>query len=214
MVCDVAGNCAGGGPIGGNLIDRKPPTITISVPVDATYVLHQPVAASYACTDGGSGVATCTGPVPTGSDIPTASVGSNSFMVNATDKVGNAASQTVRYAVSFKLCVLYDQSRAVQSGSTIPVKLQLCDYHNADVSSTVVVVHAASVMRLGSNAALAIQNAGDSNPSNDFRFDSSFGSAGGYIFNLGTNGLPTGQYLLNVTAGADPTTHSVMFQIR
>ncbi len=45
-VCDVAGNCATSGRVGGNKIDKKAPTITISTPsASAVYLLNQPVAA-------------------------------------------------------------------------------------------------------------------------------------------------------------------------
>jgi hypothetical protein len=64
-VCDAVGNCAQAGPIGGNRVDRRAPSIAIAAPVDgAAYVLGGVAAASYSCADGGSGVATCTGPVP------------------------------------------------------------------------------------------------------------------------------------------------------
>ncbi|HZT40533.1 MAG TPA: hypothetical protein VFA07_00005, partial [Chthonomonadaceae bacterium] len=59
-----------------------------------------------------------------------------------------------------------------------------------------------------------LESAGDANPDNDFRFDCTLGMAGGYIFNLKTTGLGTGTYNLNFTAGSDPTTHSVQFQVK
>ena len=48
-----------------------------------------------------------------------------------------------------------------------------------------------------------------SNPDNNFRFSSTVGSSGGYIFNLGTAGLTTGTYNLNFTVGNSPQTYSV-----
>ena len=81
-------------------IDKTAPTVSITVPADAgTFVLGQQVAASYACTDGLSGVDTCAGPVASGSNIDTASVGQKTFVVNATDKAGNPASLSVSYSV-------------------------------------------------------------------------------------------------------------------
>ena len=53
------------------------------------YLLGQVVAASYTCTDGGSGVASCLGTVANGVNINTSSVGAKSFTVNAQDNVGN-----------------------------------------------------------------------------------------------------------------------------
>jgi hypothetical protein len=94
-VCDVAGNCATAGPISGNKVDKKAPTITITTPSPgASYLLNQPVVSSYTCSDGGSGVGTCAGPVANGSNIDTASAGNKDFTVNASDAVGNTNSAT------------------------------------------------------------------------------------------------------------------------
>jgi hypothetical protein len=214
--CDLAGNCATAGPITGNMVDKKPPSISISSPTSGgSYLLNQAVNANYTCTDGGSGVATCTGSVANGSAIDTSSVGSKTFTVNGTDKVGNiAAPQSVSYSVTYGLCLLYDPTRSVQSGSTIPLKLQLCDVNNADASSSSIVVHAISLMQVSTNSSLVLQASGNANPDNDFRFDSSLGPTGGYIFNLSTKGLTTGSYLMSFTAGADPSSYSLMFQVR
>ena len=81
-------------------IDKTAPAVSITVPADAgSFILGQQVAASYACTDGLSGVDTCAGPVASGSNIDTASVGQKTFVVNATDKAGNPASLSVSYSV-------------------------------------------------------------------------------------------------------------------
>src|SRR5439155_19578539 len=56
--------------------DVTTPAITITSPApNATYQLNATVAASYACADSGSGVATCQGTVASGSRIDTASTG-------------------------------------------------------------------------------------------------------------------------------------------
>jgi hypothetical protein len=98
-VCDQKGNCATAGPIAGNRIDKKASTITITAPASATYVFGQAVAASYTCADGGSGVGSCAGPVPSGENIDTSSLGANTFTVNARDNVGNISSLLVNYTV-------------------------------------------------------------------------------------------------------------------
>src|SRR5207244_383346 len=48
QVCDVAGNCATAGPIGGNKIDRKAPAI--SLPADKTVDATSPAGASVGFT--------------------------------------------------------------------------------------------------------------------------------------------------------------------
>jgi len=215
-VCDIAGNCATAGPVGSNKIDKKPPTITITAPAGGAYALNQTVTANYTCSDGGSGVAVCSAPVASGSKIDTSSVGNKTFTVNTIDNVGNAAApDSINYSVAYNVCVLYDPTRSVQSGSTIPLKLQLCDINHTDVSSASIAVHATSLIQASSNASEIIQVSGNANPDNDFRYDSTLGPTGGYIFNLSTKGLATGAYVLSFTAGTDPaTTHTVMFQVR
>ena len=54
-------------------------------------------------------------------------------------------------------------------------------------------------------------DSGNANPDSNFRYDTTLG---GYIFNLSTSGLGTGTYTLSFTAGSDPTTHAVQFQVR
>src|SRR5205823_1317688 len=48
-VCDLADNCATGGPISGNNVDKQAPSIAIGMPTSAVYLLNQAVAASYSC---------------------------------------------------------------------------------------------------------------------------------------------------------------------
>jgi len=58
--------------------------------------------ARYSCEDeeGGSGVASCQGPVANGAAIGIGSTGSYDFTVTATDKAGNATSPTHVYTVT------------------------------------------------------------------------------------------------------------------
>jgi hypothetical protein len=107
--------------------------------------------------------------------------------------------------------VLYDQTKAVKSGSTIPIKIQLVDALGHNVSSAAMVVHAVSLVQIATTAGEAINDAGSSNPDANFRFDASLG---GYIFNLKTTGLPTGTYRLSFTVDADPGPHAVQFAVR
>lgn len=215
-LCDIAGNCSVAGPVGPNKVDKKPPQITIAAPAATSYKVNQAVASSYSCVDGGSGVATCAGPVPSGSNFDTASAGAKTFAVNATDNVGNASSQSVSYSVGYAACLLYDDTRAAKSGSTIPIKFQLCDALGNDVSSAGITVSALQVVMLSTSASTTVDDAGNANPDSNFRFDPTLGPTGGYIFNLQTTGLPTGSYVLTFTVSGDPTTHNseLLFQVR
>jgi len=100
-VCDMQGNCATAGPVAGNRIDRKGPQIALTTPLDgAVYQFKKTVLAAFGCIDGGSGPATCTGTVAAGAAIDTSSAGTKSFVVTASDAVGNTSSATVSYRVA------------------------------------------------------------------------------------------------------------------
>jgi hypothetical protein len=77
-----------------------PPTATITSPTEgAVYFQGQPVPAAYTCADTDGTVVSCTGPVPAGSNVDTASVGSKAFTVVATDDDGATGTATVHYTV-------------------------------------------------------------------------------------------------------------------
>jgi hypothetical protein len=202
VVLDRANNPRTAGPICGNMVDKKAPTIGITTPTAAAiYLLNQPVPAAYACSDGGSGVATCIGNVANGSNIDTASVGNKTFTVVATDNVGNVSTSSVSYIVTYKICLLYDPTVAFH-GNSIPIRLQLCDFNNVNVSSPGVIVHA-TLINPG-----AIVPTSTANPTNDFLFNS---GSGGYVYILNAKPLASGSYTLEFTVSGDPITHSAAF---
>jgi hypothetical protein len=210
-VCDALGNCVTAGPLGGNKVDKKGPTITITAPASQSYLLNESIDAGYSCADGGSGVATCAGPVVSGSPVDTTSPGAQSFTVNATDSVGNTANQSVSYNVAYGVCVLFDQTKAYKLGSTIPIKLQLCDAGSSNMSTADMVLHATGLTKKDSTASGTVEDAGNSNPDSDFRFDAALA---GYIFNLSTKGLSTGTWALSFTVTNDPVPYSIEFDVR
>jgi hypothetical protein len=212
-VCDRAGNCAAAGPIAGNRIDKKAPDINIASPVNSNYILNQAAASSYTCADGGAGVNLCAGTVASGSLFETATLGQKLFVVEATDHVGNTSRASVSYTVSYGVCPLYDEGKAHRSGSTIPIKLRLCDAGGLNLSSAAVVVTALGTERVSNYAPGQLEDAGNANPDDNFRYTQLDG-AGGYIFNLKTTGFSTGTYVLIFRAGDDPVTHAVQFQIK
>jgi hypothetical protein len=119
------------------------------------------------------------------------------------------SSDTATLTVTFNVCVLYDQSKAVKSGATYPIKIQLCDVNGNNVSSAAIVVHAVNIEQVSTSTSGDVITAGSSNEDNNFRFSDGF-----YILNLKTTGLSTGTYKLYFTAGDDPTLHSVEFQVK
>jgi hypothetical protein len=118
VVLDLADNASVVGPIAGNHIDMKAPRIIITAPANSTYLLGQTAAASYLCTDGGSGVASCTGPVANGNPIDTTALGAKTFTVKAVDNVGNTSSVSVTYQVvpAFPLTGRLDSFNRVNGG--------------------------------------------------------------------------------------------------
>jgi hypothetical protein len=115
--------------------------------------------------------------------------------------------------VTYGVCVQYDQTKAAQSGSTIPVKLQLCSAGGGDVSSSAVIVHAVGVTLVSSSTPAQLADSGNANPDSNFRYTGP-GAGTGYIFNLSTKGYATGTYLLTFIATGDPAPHTVQFSVR
>jgi hypothetical protein len=150
-------------------------------------------------------------PAADGANLDTAAAGSRTFQVSATDKVGNASAASVAYSVGYKICPIYDSSKAKMRGSTYPIKVRVCDVGDNNLSSAAVGVHAVSVTMASTDAPGTLDASGNANPDDNFRYDSSLG---GYIFNLSTSGLASGTYSLNLTAGLDPVLHSVSFQVK
>ncbi len=81
--------------------DTTAPKITISEP-GGSYPLNAVVHVSYACTDSGSGVASCVGAIPNNGTINTTAPGTYTFTVTATDAAGNSATKSVNYTVKKK----------------------------------------------------------------------------------------------------------------
>jgi hypothetical protein len=202
---DAAGNVGSATP--SFKYDATKPTISISVPSATSYLLNQVVTVSFSCDDILSKIDTCTGTVANGGKLDTASAGSKSFIVNAKDKAGNTYSQTVNYSVGYKVCLSYDpQKQATSPGSTMPVKLQLCDASGKSVSSSSLTLTAINV----DGKANLLNDSGSANPGNRFVY-----SSGYYQFNLKvpTSGLISGkQHYLTFTVSGDTTnTYTVTF---
>jgi microsomal dipeptidase-like Zn-dependent dipeptidase len=210
-VADAVGNVAVAGPIGGNHVDRKAPTISITLSGDGTYLVGQPATVTYACDDGGSGVASCTGTPASGGALDTATPGAKHVTVASADAVGNASSADSSYTVAYNVCLLYDTSKIKKTGSTIPVKLQVCDASTANLSRPDLLVTATAVTMVSNSTAGVLDDSGQANPDFNFRYDPGLA---GYIFNLSTKGLAPGSWHLVFRIAGDPTDHAALFQLR
>ena len=111
---------------------------------------------------------------------------------------------------------LFDRSRAYKRGSTIPIKLQLLNANNMNISSSSTILTTRSLIIVRGNTSLPVADAGNANPYNNFRFDSSLsGTNGAYVFNLNTKGLAVGQYVLSCYVGSDRSFfYTVKFEVR
>jgi hypothetical protein len=148
-VCDKANNCATAGPVSGNKIDLKGPAISITSPMAATYTVGEVVNASYTCTDGGSGMASCVGTVPSGSAIDTTTTGTKTFTVNSRDAVGNTSMSTVTYmvqsATSYGMCLsepnhqilfpIVNGSSVFLQGYPVLARFRFCDSSGKSIST-------------------------------------------------------------------------------
>lgn len=111
-------------------VDATAPALpAVTAPAaSATYLVGEVVAAAYTCADaaGGSGIATCAGPVADGAPIDTDTAGEKTFTVTATDAAGNTTDRTVTYTVVTSLPVTTDPDPApiVQPGGTTPAPAQ------------------------------------------------------------------------------------------
>ena len=109
-------------------VDTTDPTVSVTTPADAaSYQVHQQVDAAYTCTDTGSGIDTCTGPVPSGSAVDTSTIGSKTFTVTGTDRAGNTTTTTVHYTVTsgpaVSIAATDGGGQAVKTGTDYPTPL-------------------------------------------------------------------------------------------
>jgi hypothetical protein len=98
--------CGGESGAGNNGVDGAVSVSFLSIWIsspgqNASYTLGEIVDAQYSCSDpnGKTDLTSCTGPVPSGSAIPTKSVGVHTFTVMASDKEGDHISLTRSYGV-------------------------------------------------------------------------------------------------------------------
>jgi hypothetical protein len=125
----------------------------------------------------------------------------------------NPASATAAITIAFEVRTLTDLSKALHSGRTIPIKLELTDAAGNNVSSSdidLTAIRLTLVNADGTQTQVTLQASGNSNPDDLFRYDASLG---GYIFNLSTKGLAAGTYNFYWTAEGDPTEHSLSFTL-
>jgi hypothetical protein len=111
--------------------------------------------------------------------------------------------------VSYGVRLGFNNTRPVQRGSVVPVKLQLTDAAGANVSAASTPVTATRLVS-SSGQTTTPRGPGGSHAGGLFHYDP---VTNGYQFNLQTTGLAAGTYTLYFRAGNDPVEHGVQITI-
>jgi hypothetical protein len=161
------------------------------------------VAASYSCSDGGSGVASCVGTAANGANVDTTSAGAKTFTVNAADQVGNAGNASVNYSVVYDFSgylapVLNPPTvNTGKAGRAYPLKWQLRDANGKYISAlsaiTSVTYQSTSCTAFTSNPTGAIGSS--TTGGSRLRYDT---SANQYVYNWASPSTP-GCYIMFLT---------------
>ncbi|MBV9280112.1 MAG: Ig-like domain repeat protein, partial [Chloroflexi bacterium] len=136
-----------------------------------------------------------------GSHTITATYGGDGTFLGGTSK-------GLTQQVTFKVCPLYNPSTPLLHGSTVMIRLTLCDVNSVNVSSQTTVLTVTGVSPAP----------GVPGPTGTFSFvptlgRSVTGSAGGYQYYLNTSGYGPGSYTLLFTASGDPVAHQAAFTL-
>jgi len=131
IVPDGAGNETSAGPHGPHNVDLEDPAVHISVPaLGEVFLLGQEATASFACSDGASGVASCQG-----GSLDTATPGWKTFTVQASDHAGRSSSVSHEYQVVYAFAWSGPMKGTAKAGSAVPLRWTLGGV--ADVGSFV-----------------------------------------------------------------------------
>jgi hypothetical protein len=134
------------------------------------------------------------------------SVGSHSLVATYSGNFGysGSTSATLVQQVTYAIEVLYDQTKASNPGSNVPIKVRLRDASGANVSSSSIVLTVSG---------LSPSPSPGTPPTGTFTLTTISGSLG-YLFNVKTTKYPSATYTLSFTVTGDPVTHTVKFVIR
>ena len=208
-------------------IDKTAPTIGIVSPGNGEIdILNGLKAASYNCADGLSGVAGCSGPVASGANIDTASVGAKSFTVTASDAAGNAAALTAGYRVQYLAAgacngapghailqpVNADGSSVFKQRSTVPSKFRVCDALGASIGAPGVVTSFKLIATISGVVTTTLDDDPVSTtPDSAFRWDPTDRQ---WIFNLNTKNLSASRTYIYLISLNDDTAIQYQFGLK
>ncbi|MDR3688270.1 MAG: hypothetical protein P4L46_02745 [Fimbriimonas sp.] len=181
--------------------DKTIPAISMSSPSASTYLLGQPVTVAYTANDATSGLASLVATAPSGSSLPTNSVGNGMFTVTATDVAGNVATSSVNYRVAYGVKLI-----SVECADDLIVLAELVDAHGNNVSSASISVAATGTTVVSGGPAGTLDQT-------SFNYIDLPFVGGFYILDSHLVHFHRGSYLLNFIAGSDPTTHTAPFTV-
>jgi hypothetical protein len=216
-VYDLAGNSASA-TVSDINIDKTAPVVTITAPTEgAEYLLNQNVSANWSAEDALSGIASAGGTVPSGSPIPTGTVGSNTFTVTATDKADNTTTKTVNYYVRYNFIGFLppvDNPPVVnvgKAGRTFPVKWQLKDANGKFISDLAVVKYNPLRYRQTSSSSTIWYDLipGDTSGASGLRYD---GTSNQFIFTWQTSSTFVGKSYELLLELNDGSVHNALFK--
>ena len=119
---------------------------------------------------------------------------------------------TVSTVPQYDVCALHKETAPRHPGSTVPVRIRLCDTTGDNLSAPDIDVTALGLVNVDTGETAPAAASGGANPGNLFRYDEELA---GYIFNLGTSDLPVGTWqLLFAVSGSDDVSYSTGFVIR
>jgi hypothetical protein len=104
---------------------------------------------------------------------------------------------------------LYSASQARQSGSTIPLALEITDVAGDNLGLAALPIQALFVVAQNGTSA-PLQSPGNANPNNLFQYDP---TTGVYQFNLKTTGYAAGLYTLYFQVGDESFLYSLVFTV-
>jgi hypothetical protein len=171
-----------------------------------------PNGGTISFSDNGSPIAGCQSlPVNTSTGqaactVTYGSVGSHSIVAVYSGNFAylGSTSPALAQRVTYAVVALYDQTRPVNSGATIAVRVALQDAFGNNVSSPSIVLTVAG---------LSPSPAPGTPPSGPFTF-MTFDTGPGYQLNVKTTRYPPATYTLSFVATGDPVTHTVQFVVR
>jgi hypothetical protein len=140
--------------------------------------------------------------------------GEYTIRLTVTDDDSGVGSAEIARTIVYAICRIDDPSRAFRSGSTAAIKLQICAADGSNLSSPAIALNVVSLRLVSTNATGLVNDSGNANPDQNFRYDATLRLTGGYVYNLSTQGLATGTYALGFVAGSQPYVYEVLVQIR